>query len=126
MQLVEDSLGPTTILVNNAGIPDAQYATKMSVELIDSVQPLLHGLPGGLKVLDRGDAETLRREVDRMVHDPHGVFVAQFTVERQDRQAARGHAVDGADRAVWRSARAERATTASRRHRRYHWSQRRG
>jgi NAD(P)-dependent dehydrogenase (short-subunit alcohol dehydrogenase family) len=37
VKLVEDSLGPVTILVNNAGIPDAQYATKMSVELIDSV-----------------------------------------------------------------------------------------
>ncbi|MCG8669519.1 MAG: SDR family NAD(P)-dependent oxidoreductase [Pseudomonadales bacterium] len=30
-------LGPISILVNNAGIPDAQRATKMSDELIDSV-----------------------------------------------------------------------------------------
>lgn len=29
--------GPVQILVNNAGIPDAQRATKMSVELIDAV-----------------------------------------------------------------------------------------
>lgn len=34
---VEAKLGPVTILVNNAGIPDAQRATKMSVELIDAV-----------------------------------------------------------------------------------------
>ena len=34
---VEKELGLVTILVNNAGIPDAQRATKMSVELIDRV-----------------------------------------------------------------------------------------
>lgn len=33
----EDELGPVSILVNNAGIPDAQYATKMPLELIDRV-----------------------------------------------------------------------------------------
>ena len=33
----EAALGPVTILVNNAGIPDAQRAIKMSVELIDRV-----------------------------------------------------------------------------------------
>lgn len=33
----EAALGPVTILVNNAGIPDAQRATKMSVDLIDRV-----------------------------------------------------------------------------------------
>lgn len=33
----EDELGVVTILINNAGIPDAQRAVKMSVELIDSV-----------------------------------------------------------------------------------------
>src|SRR5215469_12144213 len=33
----EAELGLVTILVNNAGIPDAQRATKMSVELIDRV-----------------------------------------------------------------------------------------
>lgn len=33
----QDKLGPVTILVNNAGIPDAQRATKMPVELIDRV-----------------------------------------------------------------------------------------
>jgi len=37
MQQAEDALGPVTILVNNAGIPDAQYAAKMSTELIDQV-----------------------------------------------------------------------------------------
>ncbi|MHC4047933.1 SDR family NAD(P)-dependent oxidoreductase [Bradyrhizobium sp. 23AC] len=31
----ERQLGPVTILVNNAGIPDAQRATKMSMDLID-------------------------------------------------------------------------------------------
>lgn len=33
----ERQLGPVTILVNNAGIPDAQRATKMSMDLIDRV-----------------------------------------------------------------------------------------
>jgi NAD(P)-dependent dehydrogenase (short-subunit alcohol dehydrogenase family) len=33
----ENELGPITILVNNAGIPDAQRATKMSDELVDAV-----------------------------------------------------------------------------------------
>lgn len=33
----EEVLGLVTILVNNAGIPDAQRATKMSIDLIDSV-----------------------------------------------------------------------------------------
>ena len=33
----EAALGPITILINNAGIPDAQRAHKMSVELIDRV-----------------------------------------------------------------------------------------
>jgi NAD(P)-dependent dehydrogenase (short-subunit alcohol dehydrogenase family) len=33
----EAKLGPVTILVNNAGIPDAQRAVKMSVDLIDQV-----------------------------------------------------------------------------------------
>lgn len=34
---VEARLGPVTILVNNAGIPDAQRAHKMSPELVDAV-----------------------------------------------------------------------------------------
>lgn len=34
---IEEALGPVTILVNNAGIPDAQRAHKMPVELIDRV-----------------------------------------------------------------------------------------
>lgn len=33
----EAELGPVQILVNNAGIPDAQYATRMPLELIDQV-----------------------------------------------------------------------------------------
>ncbi len=33
----EQTFGPLTILVNNAGIPDAQHATRMSTELIDLV-----------------------------------------------------------------------------------------
>jgi NAD(P)-dependent dehydrogenase (short-subunit alcohol dehydrogenase family) len=33
----EAEVGPVQILVNNAGIPDAQYATKMPVEFIDRV-----------------------------------------------------------------------------------------
>jgi NAD(P)-dependent dehydrogenase (short-subunit alcohol dehydrogenase family) len=33
----EGELGPVQILVNNAGIPDAQYATKMPVEFVDQV-----------------------------------------------------------------------------------------
>ena len=34
---IEAKLGLLTILVNNAGIPDAQLATRMSIDLIDSV-----------------------------------------------------------------------------------------
>lgn len=34
---VEEAFGTATILVNNAGVPDAQRAHKMSVELIDQV-----------------------------------------------------------------------------------------
>lgn len=34
---VWDELGPISILVNNAGIPDANYATKLSLELVDAV-----------------------------------------------------------------------------------------
>jgi NAD(P)-dependent dehydrogenase (short-subunit alcohol dehydrogenase family) len=34
---VEAELGPVSILVNNAGMPDAQYATKMPVALVDQV-----------------------------------------------------------------------------------------
>jgi NAD(P)-dependent dehydrogenase (short-subunit alcohol dehydrogenase family) len=37
VEQIESELGPINILVNNAGIPDAQYATKMSPELIDAV-----------------------------------------------------------------------------------------
>ncbi len=33
----EEALGPVTILVNNAGVPDAQRAHKMSQDLIDTV-----------------------------------------------------------------------------------------
>lgn len=33
----EDALGLVTILVNNAGVPDAQRAHKMSIDLIDTV-----------------------------------------------------------------------------------------
>lgn len=34
---IEAALGPVTILVNNAGIPDAKRATKMELSLIDQV-----------------------------------------------------------------------------------------
>jgi len=37
VDVVEKELGTVTILVNNAGIPDAQRAHKMSLDLIDSV-----------------------------------------------------------------------------------------
>ena len=37
MDEVEAALGPVTHLVNNAGIPDAQRAHKMTVELVDRV-----------------------------------------------------------------------------------------
>jgi NAD(P)-dependent dehydrogenase (short-subunit alcohol dehydrogenase family) len=34
---IEHELGTVSILVNNAAIPDAQYATRMSVELVDRI-----------------------------------------------------------------------------------------
>ncbi len=37
VQEVEEALGTVSILVNNAGIPDAQLATKISLDLIDDV-----------------------------------------------------------------------------------------
>jgi len=37
VEAAESALGTVTILVNNAGIPDAQRAHKMSIELIDAV-----------------------------------------------------------------------------------------
>lgn len=37
VEQAEQALGTVTILVNNAGIPDAQRAHKMSIELIDNV-----------------------------------------------------------------------------------------
>jgi NAD(P)-dependent dehydrogenase (short-subunit alcohol dehydrogenase family) len=37
VEQAETALGPVTILINNAGVPDASYATKMPIELIDKV-----------------------------------------------------------------------------------------
>ena len=37
LDATEERFGTATILVNNAGIPDAQYATRMPVELVDRV-----------------------------------------------------------------------------------------
>lgn len=37
VERAENALGPLSILVNNAGVPDAQYAAKMSIESIDHV-----------------------------------------------------------------------------------------
>ncbi|MGH9214230.1 MAG: SDR family NAD(P)-dependent oxidoreductase [Acidimicrobiales bacterium] len=34
---IEAELGPVSLLVNNAGMPDAQYATRMSTALVDDV-----------------------------------------------------------------------------------------
>ena len=37
LDAVEAAYGPVTVLVNNAGVPDAAYATKMSTDLVDTV-----------------------------------------------------------------------------------------
>ena len=37
VQQAEEQLGLVTVLVNNAGVPDAQYATRMPLELVDKV-----------------------------------------------------------------------------------------
>jgi NAD(P)-dependent dehydrogenase (short-subunit alcohol dehydrogenase family) len=37
VERAESELGLVTILVNNAGVPDAQYATRMPLELVDRV-----------------------------------------------------------------------------------------
>jgi NAD(P)-dependent dehydrogenase (short-subunit alcohol dehydrogenase family) len=37
VETAEQELGLVTILVNNAGVPDAQYATRMPLELVDRV-----------------------------------------------------------------------------------------
>jgi NAD(P)-dependent dehydrogenase (short-subunit alcohol dehydrogenase family) len=37
VEQAEHELGPLSILVNNAGIPDAQYAAKMPIDLVDRV-----------------------------------------------------------------------------------------
>ncbi len=58
----EDYLGPVQILVNNAGIPDAQYATKMPLELIDQVldtnlrAPFLLSCEVARRLIDAGAA----------------------------------------------------------------------
>jgi NAD(P)-dependent dehydrogenase (short-subunit alcohol dehydrogenase family) len=55
----EQALGPVTILVNNAGIPDAQRAHKMSLELIDNVfdtnlrGPWIMACEVGRRLIDR-------------------------------------------------------------------------
>jgi len=56
----EQALGPVTILVNNAGIPDAQRAHKMSLELIDNVfdtnlrGPFIMSCEVARRLIDRG------------------------------------------------------------------------
>jgi len=56
----EQALGPVTILVNNAGIPDAQRAHKMSLELIDDVfdtnlrGPFIMSCEVARRLIDRG------------------------------------------------------------------------
>ena len=63
----EAAFGPVTILVNNAGIPDAQRAHKMSLELIDArarhqpARPVHPGLRGG-QAADRRQAAGPHRE----------------------------------------------------------------
>ena len=37
VDLTETTLGSVSVLVNSAGVPDAQFATKMQLDLIDSV-----------------------------------------------------------------------------------------
>ena len=58
---VEAKLGPVSILVNNAGIPDAQRAHKMSLDLIDAV--LDTNLRGPFVL----SCEVARRLIDRQL-----------------------------------------------------------
>jgi len=59
---VEAGLGPVTILVNNAGIPDARRAHKMPLELVDAVLetnlrgPWLLATEVGRRLIDSGSA----------------------------------------------------------------------
>ena len=71
----EAAFGTVTILVNNAGIPDAQRAHKMSLELIDAV--LDTNVRARVRAVVRGGAPADRRRearphrqhlVHRLVH----------------------------------------------------------
>ena len=80
-EAAERELGTVTILINNAGIPDAQYATKMSAELIDQVidmsaEQLRREQSGGHRV-------GRRREMQRRERVPAGEVLG---VEREERR----------------------------------------
>jgi NAD(P)-dependent dehydrogenase (short-subunit alcohol dehydrogenase family) len=89
----EKALGPITILVNNAGVPDAQFATRMSVELIDQVLdtnvrgPFLLSTEVARRLIDRKSAGRMINisSVAASHYDGHGAALYSVSKAAIDR-----------------------------------------
>jgi len=89
----EKALGPITILINNAGIPDAQFATRMSVELIDQVLdtnvrgPFLLSTEIARRLIDRKSAGRMINisSVSASHYDGHGAALYSVSKAAIDR-----------------------------------------